>query len=222
MGITSDPFDDPDKILVRVVQVYFERRLNAQAPGAVLTLYWEDFYRVYRPMVAGMLGHHFANSADRDDASQEVWLTLASKLPEFQWHENRLGFRAWMITLIRNKAVDLIRQKSRHPIAAIEELPKKDQEPADPDADPTRPLEKSWRREVLAKVLEDLRTQIGEANFHILHMHYWQDRSTAEIAVQLGFSRKQTKARLHRLLRKVRNSIAAYCDDGFGLLPSQI
>jgi RNA polymerase sigma-70 factor, ECF subfamily len=205
MYIISDPFDDPDTILVRVVQVYFERRLKAEAPGPVLTLYWEDFYRVYGLMVTGMLGHHFANSADRDDAIQEVWLTVASKLPEFQWQENRGGFRAWMTTLIRNKAVDLLRQKGRHP---TEDLPKNDQERADPDADPTRPLEKSWRREVLATVLKNLRTQIGEANFSILYLHYWQDRSTAEIAAQLGFTQAQTKARLHRLLQKVRNRIA--------------
>jgi RNA polymerase sigma factor (sigma-70 family) len=219
MDITSDPFDDPDSILVRVVQVYFERRLKAEAPGVVLTLYWEDFYRVYGLMVAGILGHHFPNSADRDDATQEVWLTVASKLPEFQWRENRDGFRPWMTTLIHNKAVDLIRQKGRHP---TQELPKKDQERADPDADPTRPLEKSWRREVLATVLENLRTQIGEANFSILHLHYWQDRSTAEIAAQLGFSQAQTKARLHRLLQKVRNRIAPYLNDDFGLPPPQI
>jgi RNA polymerase sigma factor (sigma-70 family) len=82
--------------------------------------------------------------------------------------------------------------------------------------------EKSWGREVLATVLEDLRTEIGEANFGILQLHYWQDRSTAEIAAQLGFTQAQTKARLHRLLQKVRNRIAPYFNDDFALLPPQI
>jgi hypothetical protein len=33
--------------LVRVVQVYLQRRLQALEPGPLITLYWEEFYRLY-------------------------------------------------------------------------------------------------------------------------------------------------------------------------------
>src|SRR5260370_28644163 len=78
--------EEAHEALIRVVQVYLQRRFQALEPGALIALYWEEFYRLYAPMVQRMLKRCVAQAMDRDDVFQEVWLTIARKLPGFQLH----------------------------------------------------------------------------------------------------------------------------------------
>jgi hypothetical protein len=41
---------EAQEALIRVVQVYLQRRSQAMEPGRLLDLYWEDFYRLYAPV----------------------------------------------------------------------------------------------------------------------------------------------------------------------------
>jgi RNA polymerase sigma-70 factor (ECF subfamily) len=203
--------DDPDGILVRVVQVYLQRRLQAEAPGALLTLYWEDFFRIYGPLVSALVARHVERH-ERDDLVQEIWMTVAAKLPDFQWTENRGGLRAWLTTLIRRRTIDLIRQRDRRREigTAAAALPEGEQEPVDAQADPTARLEQEWQAQAVHTVLESLRPEIGDLNQQIVHLHYWGGHSVSEIAALVQLSAPQVSARLHRVLEKLRCRMSAY------------
>lgn len=201
------PPQEVGDILVRVAQVYLRRRLQAVAPGAILTLYWEDFYRVYGPMVVATVRHYVADRDDADDLVQEIWLTVSRRLPQFEWRDSRGGFRAWMSKLVRDKTVDLIRRRLRQLSVttadkALDELLERgDQE-----------LEAQLSREAVRAAVEELRPQIGELNYAILHAHYWQQQTAPAIARTLGLTVHQARCRLHRVLAKLRRRLGAYFD----------
>ena len=85
--------DEAHEALIRVAQVYLQHRFQALEPGALITLYWEEFYRLYSPMVQRRLRRRFPEPAERDDVCQEIWLTIARRLPGFQWVEGSRGVR---------------------------------------------------------------------------------------------------------------------------------
>lgn len=205
--------EDPDGILVRVVQVYLRRRLQAEAPTAILSLYWEEFFRIYAPIVSAVVARHI-KGPERDDLVQEVWMTVATKLPEFHWTENRGGLRAWITTLIRNRTIDLIRQKARRQaVASAAPLPEGALEPPAAHGDPTLGLEKEWQGQALRTVLESLREDIGEVNFRIVELHFWGEKTIGDIAGLLDLTGPQVSARLHRVLEKLRRRMGAYFGD---------
>lgn len=201
--------EDPQQLLLSVVQHYLKQRLQAEAPSALVTLYWEEFFRVYAPIVSGLVARHVARQEERDDLVQEVWMTVAARLPEFHWRENRGGLRAWLSTLIRNRTIDLIRQKGRRlqPLA-LEQVHPNHLPPADDD--PTARLTKEWQAQALRAILDDLRPQIGEVNYQIVQLHYWGGRTTPDIARQLGMNEGQVSSRLHRVLEKLRRRMGAF------------
>jgi RNA polymerase sigma-70 factor, ECF subfamily len=204
--------DEAQEALVRVVQVYLQRRAQAVEPGPVLALYWEDFYRLYAPMVERRLKPCFRASMERDDAFQEVWVSIARKLPHFQWVGSLHSFQAWMAKVIRHKTVDMMRRKLRCASRVLSELGLEDWEPVDGQADPGQSSERHWRREAVQIVLAKLRAKISETNFHILHLHYWDGLTVPEIAGRLGLSSGRISCRLHRLLRKLRRALAPYLE----------
>ena len=202
--------------LIRVAQVYLQRRSQAREPGALVTLYWEDFYRLYSPIVERTLQHCLPEPMERADAFQEVWLTITRKLPGFQWLKGPQGFQAWMDKLIRHKAVDLIRRKLRKPSRLLSEVGQGDREQIDAEGDPAQSSERRWRREAVQAVLANLRPRIEETNFHILQLHYWEGLTVRAIAARVGLTPEQVWSRLHRLLGKVRRAMPSYLGEEFG------
>jgi RNA polymerase sigma factor (sigma-70 family) len=161
-----------------------------------------------------MIGPHIRAAQDRDDLIQEVWLTIARKLPQFCWNENRGGFRAWFAKVVHDKTVDLIRRGVRR-TATLSSLSEDQQEPVDSGHDPTVNLERRWQEDVVHVVLAEIRAEVGELNFQILHLHFWDNCTVAEIADHTGLTPEQVSARQCRLLKKVRGRIYAYCGQDF-------
>jgi RNA polymerase sigma-70 factor (ECF subfamily) len=60
--------------------------------------------------------------ADAEDVAAEAWSQIARDLRTF--HGDYRGFRGWATTIARNRAIDLLRSKSRHPedLSPIEEI----------------------------------------------------------------------------------------------------
>src|SRR5262249_1022828 len=123
--------DEVQQLLVACAQAYLRRCQQEAAPGAVLTLFWEEFYRFYTRLVVRLVRRRFPDGHDQDDLVQEVWLTVTRKLPSFRWHENRSGFRAWFAKLVHDKAVDLVRRRARRRETTLDHCPADPQDPVD-------------------------------------------------------------------------------------------
>jgi RNA polymerase sigma factor (sigma-70 family) len=70
-------------------------------------------------------------------------------------------------------------------------------------------LDQEWQAEAVNVVLEDLRPVLGESNYQIIRLHYWDGLTAAQIACRLGMSEGQVTSRLHRSLVKIRRRLDA-------------
>jgi RNA polymerase sigma factor (sigma-70 family) len=139
-----------------------------------------------------------------EDADQDVWLALSSALPDFQWRDNLQGFRGWLATITHNATVDFIRRRARPAAQHLDPILAQEMEPADPNAGPTRAVELQAERDAVSTVLEELRPRIGEDNYRIVRLRYWEACSPAEIAQSLGLTPNEVSCRLHRVLQQLR------------------
>jgi RNA polymerase sigma-70 factor (ECF subfamily) len=212
-GASKHLCHESEELLLRVVQIYLRRRCQGITSGPVVLAYWEDFYRRYAPRVAGMLARYFSNRIERDDAFQEVWLTLTTKLPEFQWQHGSRGFPGWLAKLIYHKAVDLIRRKQRYSAAVLSELVATQWKTLEADCGLGQPWERRSLGHQVQIIVADLQPRIHTVNFSILQLHYWQGLSVPQIAARLGLTPGQVWSRLHRVLQKLRPALARHWSD---------
>ncbi len=107
------------------------------------------------------------------------------------------------MTLARNKAVDVIRLRTRH---VFESLGDGESTPAtDPDLDPAATYE---RRRTLAQVrsaLAQLSSEVSPKSFQVLYLRWIEGRPTAEVAAALALTPSQVRFRACRMKRKVRH-----------------
>jgi RNA polymerase sigma-70 factor, ECF subfamily len=77
----------------------------------------EDAFRLlYRTLQPALLRYlHALVGADAEDVASETWLQISRDLPNFTGGE----FRAWTVTIARNRALDHLRRQRRRPSSPV-------------------------------------------------------------------------------------------------------
>ena len=139
------------------------------------------------------------NEADADDIFQQVFLRYLTRKPNFASDEHE---KAWFIRATINRSKSLWDSAFRRHTQPLEEAPL---------ADPTNPFEAHESRADLAAALAQLPADYRT----LIHLFYYEDLSTAQIAQLLkrreGTVRQQlTRAR--RQLQEIMKGDAEYFD----------
>lgn len=82
----------------------------------------EDAFRVlYRSIQPGLLRYlaYLVGPADAEDVAAEAWAQAVRDLGSFSGSAD--GFRGWITTIGRHRALDLLRSRTRRPVADVGE-----------------------------------------------------------------------------------------------------
>lgn len=201
--------------LLRNTQAYLKSLLQHRAPDSVLAEAWDEFYRVYNDLIRRFAVARGIHDADVDDCVQEVWSEVAARLASFQRPENRPGLRAWLYTLVRSKATDLIRRKTRQAAKSLGGESQAPEEPRAREPDPADLYERQWENAMLRTAVDELRSSVSELSHRVLHMRLIEDRDVATVAETLGLTLEQVRYRQHRAIKKLRARLAVYTGKPF-------
>jgi len=73
---------------------------------------WDEFATIYGPVVFNVATSHGFQAADADNLVQEVFMAVAGSVSNWLERDDRGSFRAWLLRIARNAAVDMITQKA--------------------------------------------------------------------------------------------------------------
>ncbi|MFQ5730501.1 MAG: sigma-70 family RNA polymerase sigma factor [Planctomycetaceae bacterium] len=205
-----------DMFVLNSSQQYLRSLCERNAPGSLLAEAWEEFYRVYDDLIRRFAIAQGLRDADLDDCVQDVWNAVAASLFTFEHPENRPGLRAWLFTLVRSKATNILRSKARSPARSLDQEMIAGQEPGDPQADPAKLYEQQWEQALLDSTVSQLREELSPSNARILQMRLIDHRSVDEVARELNLTPEQVHARQYRVMKKLRTRLALYTGDPLG------
>ena len=121
------------------------------------------------------------SAEDADDVLQEVYLTAYQKFGQLK---NSDAFRAWIISIARNKCNDFFRKQ-----AARFEIPL--------DTLDVRTLTDSRFGPAENTAVLDTLERLGTKDKQILYLYFWKEMPQADIAKQLDLPLGTVKSRLH-------------------------
>ncbi len=127
---------------------------------------------------------------EADDVLQDVYLTAFQKFPALRKKES---FKAWLITIARNKVNDFFRKKAACYEIPIERL-KED-----------RLSDARNGVSVISTVRETL-SVLGDQDKQIIWLFYWKEMPQAEIAKKLNIPVGTVKSRLHTARNNFREN----------------
>jgi RNA polymerase sigma-70 factor (ECF subfamily) len=142
-----------------------------------------------------------AEKADADDAVQDGFLSALQHLDSCAPAEK---FRAWLLTIVRNRAFDLKRRGRVRAVEILEEGTAQAHEPS--------PLEMAERSELNARLSAAIGT-LTDTQREVLMMHDVQGWKHADIAHLLGLAESTVRVHLLHARRKLRTLLLAVAPD---------
>ena len=119
--------------------------------------------------------------ADADDILQETYLTAYQKFAQLK---NESAFKAWILSIARNKCTDYFRQKAAQLEIPIDELNEK--------------VLSTGRYGVTeTTAVRETLDYLGEKDKQILYLYYWKELPQTDIAELLHIPVGTVKSRLH-------------------------
>ncbi len=73
---------------------------------------WDEFAAIYDPVIFNVAKSRGFQAADAENLVQEVFMAVASSVSDWLERDDRGSFRAWLLRIARNAAVDMITQKA--------------------------------------------------------------------------------------------------------------
>ena len=143
---------------------------------------WSDFLAIYRPVVVRMACGRGLQHADADDLAQQVFLSVARAIEDWEPIPGRPPFRVWLARITRNAIVNALTR--RKPDAAggstsvremLRDLPNRADET-------TRQLMEESRREAMRWAADEVRGEFTEATWSMFWLTSIEGKDVAEVA----------------------------------------
>jgi RNA polymerase sigma-70 factor (ECF subfamily) len=166
---------------------------------------WDEVVSVYGPLVFRMARRRGLQPADADDLVQEVFSAVARQVGDWVLRPDRGRFRAWLLQIARNIAVNLL---TRKPFGAIgvggdeaegwlEEIPEQVDELSSQ-------FDVEYRREVFRWAAEQVRESVARTTWQAFQLTHVEDVSIADAALQLGISVGNVYIARSRVMKRLR------------------
>jgi RNA polymerase sigma-70 factor (ECF subfamily) len=172
-----------------------KRAPETQAAATIEPPTFREVYDGYFEFVWRAAANRGIRAGALDDVTQEVFIVIARKLPEF---EGRSSLRTWVAGIVRRVVADYVRKRGNQP-AADEPL---DRDPADSNTTPSQ-LEQKHALELLDEVL----LRMPEDQREVFLLHELEELSGAEIAELTGTNENTVWTRLRAARRIFQEAV---------------
>jgi RNA polymerase sigma-70 factor (ECF subfamily) len=167
---------------------------------------WESFARLYRPVVYRLARARGLQHADADDLSQQVMLSVARAIPQWQ-RDPHARFRHWLARIVRNAIVNaLTRSRQDRATGGSGFLSVMHNVPAD-ETEIELQVEVEYQRQVYRRAAEIVRDEVQVDSWRAFVLTVVDGEPTSVVAEQLGKSIGAIHAVRSRIMRRLQNTV---------------
>ena len=154
---------------------------------------FEELLSAHRGAVERYVRFRLPASADADDVLQEIWLTAYRRFGQLK---NQDAFKAWALSIARNKCADWFRQTAGVREVSLDEVPE---------------LSDSRYGAAENSAVRDTLELLEQRDREVLYLYFWEELPQTEIARRLGVPLGTVKSRLYTAKRRFRSKYS--CPD---------
>lgn len=167
---------------------------------------WEEFARLYQPVVYRLARRRGFQHADAEELVQEVMLAVAGAVERWVPDRERGRFRDWLHRIARNLMVNFL-TRHKHQVwgAGTSDMQRMLEQECDAEAAVTQMFDIEIRREAFRFAARQVQKEVKEGTWQAFWLSTIDDVPAAEVARQLGMSvgsvyiaRSRVMARLRR------------------------
>ncbi len=157
---------------------------------------FEKLLEAERVSVERFVRFRLNSKADADDVLQEIYLAACQK---FHKLKNKDSFKAWIISIARNKCNDYFRTKAAQYEIPIDKITESE-------------LSDSRHGVSVVDAVRETLSLLDDKDKQILYLYFWKELPQAEIAERLNIPVGTVKSRLHTAKQKFKTKYPYYTE----------
>ncbi len=166
---------------------------------------WDEFVAVYGPVVFRVARRQGLQSTDADDLVQEVFSAVAKQVGDWLQRRDRGRFRAWLLVMARNIAVNILTRKplGTAGVGGDDADLKLNEVPGRAD-ELSSEFNLEYRREVFRWAAEQIRDSVAETTWQAFHLTHIEGVPIPDAARQLGLGAGSVYVARGRIMNRLR------------------
>jgi len=182
--------------------------LIVRLPDAADARAWDDFVAVYAPLVYRLARRTGLQPADADDVVQEVLAAVARSVDGWLTRSDRGPFRAWLLRIARNLAINALTRPKNRPIATgNSDAAQMLMQHADKNGDAESEFDLEYRRELFRQGAERVRDEVTERTWQAFWRTTVGEQSIPAVAAELEMSVGSVYIARSRVLARLREVV---------------
>ena len=171
---------------------------------------WNEFSRVYQPLVYRLARRVGLQDADAQEVTQEVLVSVAKSIDRWKPTGGVGSFRAWLRRVARNAAINFVARQRRHPRGSgdtglhrqLDELPS--------TASEAEVFDQEYRRLVFRHAAEQIRHEFRDKTWQAFWRTCVDGQTVKQTADQLRMTAGAVYVSRSRIIARLKQEVQKY------------
>jgi RNA polymerase sigma factor (sigma-70 family) len=175
---------------------------------------WQEFVRLYAPVIYGFARKRGLQDADAADLMQDVLRSVSSAMGRLDYDPIRGTFRGWLFTVTRNKVFNFLDSRNRRVQASGDSrVQQRLEQHADSDGKLATDWEADYQRALAAQAMERIKGEFQPATWEAFVLTAIEGRTPAQVSGQVGLSVGAIYVAKSRVIARLRQVIERMQED---------
>jgi RNA polymerase sigma-70 factor (ECF subfamily) len=171
---------------------------------------WDEFASIYGPVVFNVATSRGFQAADADNLVQEVFMAVACSVSQWLERDDRGSFRAWLLRITRNAAVDMITQKATRSLGRDDSEAQLHLANLPAPSELSSDLDSEYERMVFRWASERVRESVAEHTWQAFWLTSIEELSVEEAATKLNTRRGNIYFARSRVIARIKGLVQQY------------
>jgi RNA polymerase sigma factor (sigma-70 family) len=168
---------------------------------------WQEFMKLYGPVVYGFARKRGLQDADAADLMQEVMRSVSTAIGRLEYDRNQGSFRGWLFTITRNKVFNFLSARRIRPQGSGDTTTNQ-LLAAQPDTDDGSDLwEIEYQRQLASLAMDHVKSEFQDTTWRAFWLTAVEGIGAAEAAQQVGISPGAIYVAKSRVLARLKEEV---------------
>jgi len=168
---------------------------------------WQEFMRLYGPVVYGFARKRGLQDADAADLMQDVMRSVSTAIGRLDYDRNQGTFRGWLFTITRNRVFNFLSARRIRPQASGDTSTHQLLETHPTESDGTDVWEVEYQRRLASLAMERVKREFTENTWQAFWLTAVEGKSAVDISKQIGLSPGAIYVAKSRVLARLKQEV---------------
>jgi len=168
---------------------------------------WQEFVKLYGPVIYGFARKRGLQDADAADLMQDVMRSVSAAIGRLDYDRQQGTFRGWLFTITRNKIFNFLSARRIRPQGSGDSATNQLLNAHPDEEDGSTAWEMEYQRRLASLAMEQIKSEFQDNTWRAFWLTSVEGASAAEVSKQLGLSTGAIYVAKSRVLARLKEAV---------------